>query len=159
MKHSFLFILFLLLATSCQFFETEKVSSEKIFKDEVKSIDWKDIDSYPSFSNCENAIEKPQQKDCFINTISTQLYKSISHEGLVATRDVYDTVRVNFQVSSKGELSIVEVKMDSTLRREFPNLETWILQSIDSLSPVAPALKRGIPVKTQFTLPVIIKTN
>lgn len=147
------------MATSCQFFETEKVSSDTIFKEEIKTIDWKDVDSYPSFPNCENAMEKPQQKECFINTISSQLYKSINHESLVATRDIYDTVNVNFQVSSAGELSIVEVKIDSTLRREFPNLETWILQSIDSLRPVAPALKRGIPVRTQFTLPVIIKTN
>ncbi|MDC8001729.1 hypothetical protein POV26_11830 [Aequorivita todarodis] len=159
MKHFFLFVAFLLLATSCQFFETEKVSSEEIYNQEIKTIDWKDVDRYPSFSNCDSILEKPEQKDCFINTISSQLYKSINHEGMVATREVYDTVKVNFEVSSKGELAILEIKMDTALQQEFPNLETWLLQSIDSLKPVAPAYKRGIPVKTQFTLPVIIKTN
>jgi hypothetical protein len=159
MKHVFLLIFLLLLATSCQFFETEKVSSEKIYKEEMETIDWKDVDSYPSFSNCENALEKPEQKECFINTISTQLYKSLNHEDIVATRDVYDTVKVNFEVSSSGKLSILQIKMDTVLQKEFPNLQTWLLQSIDSLKPVAPAYKRGIPVKTQFTLPVIIRTN
>ncbi|MBK5212556.1 MAG: hypothetical protein JJE55_02705 [Flavobacteriaceae bacterium] len=159
MKHGFLFVFLLLLATSCQYFETEKISSEAIYNEEMKTIDWKDVDRYPSFSNCENALEKPQQKDCFINTISTHLYQSINHENMVATREVYDTVKVNFEVGSNGQLSILGIKMDTLLRKEFPNLETWILQSIDSLQPVAPAYKRGIPVKTQFTLPVIIKTN
>ena len=78
---------------------------------------------------------------------------------MVAVREVYDTVKVNFEVASDGKLSILEIKMDTLLQKEFPNLETWLLQSIDSLQPVAPAYKRGIPVKTQFTLPVIIQTN
>lgn len=159
MKHWFIFLPLLLLATSCQFFETEKVSSEEIYNQEMETIDWKDVDNYPAFSNCENFLEKPEQKECFINTITTQLYKSISHEDMVAVRDVYDTVKVNFEVSSRGELSIREIKMDSLLEKEFPNLEKWLLESIDSLQLVAPAYKRGIPVKTQFTLPVIIKTN
>lgn len=159
MTHRPLFILLLLLATSCQFFETEKVSSETIYKEEIKTIDWKDVDRYPSFPNCENVLEKPLQKDCFINTITSQLYKSISDEGIVATREIYDTVSVNFEISSAGDLSIVKIKMDSVLKREFPDLENWILQSVDSLRPIAPAFKRGIPVKTQFTLPVIIRTN
>lgn len=159
MTKSFLLIFLLLLVTSCQFFETEKVSSENVYKKEMEAIDWKDVDSYPSFSNCENTLEKPEQKECFINTISSHLYKSISHEGMIATREVYDTVKVNFEVSSSGQLSILEIKMDTVLQKEFPDLEIWLLQSIDSLQPVAPAYKRGIPVKTQFTLPVVIKTN
>jgi len=49
--------------------------------------------------------------------------------------------------------------MDSLLKNDFPNLETLIHSSIESLKPLAPAYKRGIPVKTRFTLPVIVKTN
>jgi len=159
MKHSFLFVFLILLATSCQFFETEKISSEEIFNEEMNTIDWKDVDNYPSFENCTNMLQKPEQKACFINTISNQLYRSINHKGLVATREVYDTVKVNFEVSSSGQLSILEIRMDTLLQQEFPDLETWLVQSIDSLQPIAPAYKRGIPVKTQFTLPVVIKTN
>ncbi|PHR15174.1 MAG: hypothetical protein COA40_03355 [Aequorivita sp.] len=152
-------VFLLLLATSCQFFETERVSSEELFKEEIKAIDWKDVDRYPSFPNCEDILEKPEQKACFINTINSRLYQSLGHDEMIAVREIYDTVKVNFEVSSSGQLSILEIKMDTLLQKEFPELENWILQSIDSLKPVAPAYKRGIPVKTQFTLPVIIKTN
>ena len=158
MKYSFLFFIILFLATSCQFFETEKVSSDTIYKEEMKTINWKDVDRYPSFSNCENTLEKPAQQECFINTISTQVYKSLNHENIIATREVYDTIKVNFEVGSNGELSIIAIKIDTILQKEFPDLEAWLLQSIDSLQPIAPAYKRGVPVKTQFTLPVIIRT-
>ncbi len=155
-----LFLVFLLLlASSCQYFETEKISSEEIYKDEMKMIDWKDVDRYPSFAQCEDQLEKARQKDCFINTVSTQLYRSINNGNMVAVREVYDTVKVQFEVNTTGQLSIVEIKMDTLLQKEFPHLEEWIVGSLDSLQPVSPAYKRGIPVKTKFTLPVIVQTN
>ncbi len=155
-----LFLVFiLLLATSCQFFETEKVSSEEIFKDEIKTINWTNVDRYPSFPNCENIVEKTEQQDCFIQTISTHIYQAISEGNLVASRELQDTIEVGFEVNSSGKLSIVEIKMDTLLQKDFPNLEMKILNSLDSLQPLAPAYKRGIPVKTKFTLPIIIQTN
>lgn len=157
-KYSYLVFLWL-FASSCQFFETEKVSSEEIFDQEIKTIDWKDVDRYPSFANCESALEKPEQKACFINTISTRLQHSISAGQMIAVRQLRDTVKVYFEVNSNGHLSILSIKMDTVLQKEFPHLQQWIVQSIDSLRPVAPAYKRGIPVRTQFTLPVIIETN
>lgn len=157
--HRIFLVFLLLLATSCQFFETEKVSSDEIFKDEIKTINWKDVDRYPSFTNCEDNLEKLEQKDCFINTISSHLYQSINKENMVVAREVYDTIKVNFEVASTGQLSILQIEIDSLLQNEFPDLEMWILNSVDSLQPVAPAYKRGIPVKTQFTLPVVIQAN
>lgn len=159
MTHRPILVFLLLLATSCQFFETEKVSSDEIFKDEIKTINWKDVDRYPSFVACSEVLDKPEQKDCFINTISTHLYQNISREDMVAVREVYDTVKVRFEVSSAGRLSILEIEMDTLLQKEFPDLEMLIFNSVDSLQPVAPAYKRGIPVRTQFILPVIVQTN
>ena len=155
-----LFLVFLcILTTSCQFFETEKISSEEIFEDEIKTINWRDVDRYPSFPNCRDHLEKLEQRDCFITTISSHLYKTISQEDMVAVQEIYDTVKVNFEVGSSGRLSIIKIELDSLLQKEFPDLEMWILNSVNSLQPVAPAYKRGIPVKTQFTLPVVIQTN
>ncbi len=158
MTYRLLLIIFLSTATSCQFFETEKVSSEEIFNDEIKAIDWNDVDRYPTFPNCEDILDKAEQKDCFIHTVTSQLYQSINRENMVAAREIYDTVKVDFEINSSGQLSIIEIKIDTLLQKEFPDLKKWLLNSIDSLHPVAPAYKRGIPVKTKFTLPVIIQT-
>lgn len=159
MAHRFLSVFILLLATSCQYFETEKVSSNEIFEDEIKTINWKDVDRYPSFPQCVETLEKSQQKDCFINTLSSHLYQNISSGEMIAIREIYDTVKVKFEVESSGRLTILGIEMDTLLQKEFPNLEKLIVQSIDSLQPNAPAYKRGIPVKTQFVLPVVVQTN
>jgi|SRR5690554_2860708 len=159
MAYRLLLIVFLFGATSCQYFETEKISSETIFEEEIKTIDWKEVDRYPSFPACESILEKPEQKDCFINTISSHLYQAVSHRDMVAVREVYDTVKVKFEVDGSGRLSILKIEIDTLLQKEFPNLEMMIFNTVDSLQPIAPAYKRGIPVKTQFTLPVIIQTD
>jgi len=153
------FMLLLMLAASCGYFETEKVSSEEIYKEELETINWSEVDRYPSFPGCDTIIEKPAQKACFINTVQTQLYETIDQGNLVATRKIYDTLNVNFEISNSGEISILQIKMDTVLQKEFPNLETWLLQSIDSLKLSAPAYKRGVPVKTRFVLPIIVETN
>lgn len=145
--------------SSCQFFETEKISSEETYKEEIQAIDWKEVDQYPVFENCKNNFEKVEQKDCFVSTISSRMYQSISDKNLVATREVYDTILVDFAVSKDGELSIMKIELDSILQNEYPNLKEWILNSIDSLELIAPAYKRGIPVKMQFSLPVVIQTD
>jgi len=156
-------ILLLLLISgglsSCQFFETEKISSETFLEEEIKSINWKDIDQYPVFQNCENETELASQKSCFETTLINHLYQSIQSENTIVSEDINQTVVIDFMVNEKGELSISNMKIDSVLSNLLPLLETKIIQGLDSLQPIAPAYKRGIPVKTTFKLPVVIKTN
>ena len=63
---------------SCENFETKKISSETFVKDEIKSINWRDVDQYPIFKNCELVSNKEQQKSCFESTLSSYIYQSIN---------------------------------------------------------------------------------
>src|SRR5690554_1163520 len=92
-----LFVFLIVLTASCQFFETEKVSSEQIYEEEIQAINWTEVDTYPSFSNCEDSFEKQDQRDCFINTINTHLFKSISQKNLLASSELADTIFVDFE--------------------------------------------------------------
>ena len=163
MKNKRFDILLLLLISvgfsSCQFFETEKISSETFLEEEIKAINWKEVDQYPVFQNCENETEKEQQKSCFETTIINHLYQSIQSEKTTVLKDINETIIIDFMVNEKGELSISTMKIDSVLSNQLPLLENKIIQGIDSLQPIAPAYKRGIPVKTTFKLPIVIKTN
>lgn len=158
MQH-FKFLLLLFLACSCQFFETEKIGSETFYQEELKSIDWRDVDQYPSFANCENTTEKAQQKSCFENTLANHLKQAFGRHKAIAVHDLNDTVKLSFSIDNRGKLKVNSVNMSATLEMEFPFLDQWLMESIDTLQPVAPAYKRGIPVATQFTLPIIIKTE
>lgn len=145
--------------TSCRFFETEKISKEVFLEEELKSITWNEIDQYPVFSACENLIEKAKQKTCFESTLTLHLYQAIPSEEIKVTDDINDTVNVYFTINNEAHLSINEIKMDSLTKAHLPLLETWFLESIKEISLKAPAYKRGIPVETNFILPVVIQTK
>lgn len=154
-----LLLLITLLASSCQFFETEKISSETFYDEEIKTIDWKDVDQYPIFKSCESLSEKEAQKDCFENTLATYLFEAVTSNKDMAIKDLNDTVYVKFSVSEKGQLSVKSIDMDSLTKAELPRLEEKLRKKIDSIVLTAPAYKRGIPVKTKFTLPIVLQTN
>lgn len=154
-----IYILCIIGLSSCRYFETEKISKEVFLEEELKSITWNDIDQYPVFSECSSFIEKSSQKSCFESTLTTLLYQAIPSEEIKVTDDISDTVNIYFSINNKAELSIVEIKMDSITQTHLPLLENWFIESISEISLEAPAYKRGIPVATNFILPVIIKTK
>lgn len=151
-------VLILLSMTSCRYFETEKISTETFYEEELKTIDWKDVDQYPAFPNCESYTEKPDRKACFENSLATHLRQTFSNHNAIAVRNLNDTVTLKISVNNKGRLALQDVIMTKIIQEEFPILNKWLQEGIDTLSPVAPAYKRGIPVETRFTLPIIIKT-
>lgn len=159
MRYRLFLIVFFFLATSCQFFETKKISTETFYEEEIKSINWKDVDQYPAFKDCEKFTEKNIQKTCFESTLTSHLYNSISSKNIIARHRLQDTITLKFSISKTGELRVTKIEIDSLLEVDFPMLKQYILQSIDSLPTVAPAYKRGIPVNTTFVLPIVFQTQ
>ncbi len=143
---------------SCEYFETKKISSETFVKEEIKSINWRDVDQYPIFKNCELVSNKEQQKSCFESTLSSYIYQSINSKETIVTTDLNETVTIDFIVDEKGKLMITSMIVDSLISAQIPLLEKNIKKVMDSIQPIAPAYKRGIPVKTSFQLPLEIKT-
>ena len=159
MKYKYLAILWSLFLVSCQFFETEKISSETFYEEELKAINWEDVDQYPAFSVCEEFTEKQEQKHCFETTLSQYVYQTIGSKNIVTGQDINSTVFLAFNISNTGEISNLNIEMDSVIEKEIPLLRQWLVESIDSLPKAAPAYKRGIPVNTKFTLPLVIKSE
>jgi len=148
-----------LLATSCQYFNTEKISSETFYEEEIKAIEWDQVDQYPAFKSCANYTEKAEQKECFESTLGTFVSDFIRGKNVVTHADLNSTVQLDFIISKSGAIDSLQIVMDSLLLKKIPKLKDWLTHSIDSLPPLEPALKRGIPVKTKFTLPVHIQSE
>ncbi len=154
-----LFLLLLLSLNSCQLFETEKISTETFYKEELNSIDWNDVDQYPVFKACEERTEKEVQRQCFVNSLSETLYNTVQKNIYGTYQSISSTVLVELSVSERARFSIDTIRMDSLLLHTFPRLKSALYKSVDSLQLIAPAYKRGIPVRTQFTLPIRIETR
>ncbi len=154
-------LVFLLLLgfTSCEYFNAKKIASEDILKEELKTFNWNDVDSYPTFSSCDSSLTKQDRKQCFETTLAGFISTSLQAETIVVSQDINDTIVLEFQISETGILHLNTIKVDSLTKVEIPKIEALLKNSLDSLPKIFPAIKRNQPVKTAFNLPIIIAVN
>ena len=144
---------------SCEYFNVKKTSSEAILSEELETFDWTEVDEYPTFSACDSLTTKHEKKQCFERVLNTHIAQYLQQERIIVTRDIDDTIELQFQVSEKGTLTLLDARIDSLTTAEIPNIKTLLTQSLDSLPRIFPAIKRGQQVRTEFKLPIIIKVN
>jgi hypothetical protein len=147
------------MVTSCEYFNVKKISSEAILKEELQTFNWKDVDEYPSFSQCDSVTLKQERKDCFQRVLMTHISSFLQNENIIVSQDISDTIILNFQVAETGDLKLLHAKIDSVTIAGIPEIETLLYKSLDSLPKIFPATKRGQQVKTEFRLPIIIGVN
>ncbi len=147
------------MVTSCNYFDVKKTSTEAILEEELSSINWNNVDEYPTFSSCDSITEKNAQKRCFESTLTNYVLSFLSKEKLVVSNDLNDTIYIDFKLSEKGEISVLEIQSTANVQREIPKLNEYIQSSLDSLPTIFPAIKRGQHVITQFRLPIVVKSN
>ena len=147
------------MVTSCNYFNVKKTSAEAILEEELSSIDWNDVDEYPTFTSCDSIAEKNARRRCFESTLANHVLTFLSKEKLVVFDDLNDTIYIDFKLSEKGDISIIEIQSTKEIQDEIPKLNQYLQASLDSLPRIFPAIKRGQHVITQFRLPIVVKSN
>ena len=155
-----IFAVFLcLMVASCNYFNVKKTSTEAILQEELTAFNWNEVDEYPTFSSCDSLPEKKAQKMCFENTLTEHVLQFLSQQELIVSCDLNDTIFIDFKLSEKGKMSIDTIIANKKILEGIPELNNYIYSSIDSLPQIFPAIKRGQQVKTQFRLPILIKSD
>lgn len=159
MKKILLLLILPLLFVSCEEFQTRKISSEEIFNEETRDFNWSEVDQYPAFAECKDITEVAAAKNCFGNKVAEYFYTRLEAKQPVVTEALDDTLYLYLRISEKGTPAIDSMEIDSLVLDQLPEIRTWLNQSVDSLPKIYPATKRGIPVKTTFRMPVVIKAE
>ena len=147
------------LCFSCQYFEKKVPNEKKLLEKQLKEINWNEVDEYPSVADCEKLTDETQRKQCFFEFLTTTIQQKLAVDTLSTLFPKLDTIEVKVTVFPnstmefepqfpKDSVAYDTIKIDSILRIRLVNFPK-----------VNPAIKRGIPVKTKFVLPVIIKTE
>lgn len=147
------------MLTSCEYFNVKKTTSEAILSEELQTFNWNDVDEYPTFSACDSLTNKSKKKQCFEQVLSVHIAAYLQKESIIVTQDVNDTIDLQFQISEKGDLTLLSSKIDSLTIAQIPNIKNLLSKSLDSLPKIYPAIKRGQQVKTEFRLPIIINAK
>ncbi|QBA63244.1 hypothetical protein [Muriicola soli] len=149
--------LFLLL--SCDWLASPESKTQKLVEDELRGLDWNDVDQYPLFDGCDETVSKSEQRSCFENTLLQNLAMHMEDFDFRVKKDIRTTVYIDFLVEKSGEIRVVEMDNDEELLEQLPEFREIIIKSLRSLPKPAPALKRGVPVRSRFRLPLELTTN
>lgn len=150
-----LILLFILVSfSSCDYFSFKKNSNqEKI--DTIVNV--KEVDTFPSFSICDSIIDKLKKADCFRKTVHLEIAKSLAQKKVKVKRAVDETITVVITVHANNNITLKSVTASDKMHKEIPELKKMLEESIADLPKVRSANKRGIPVTSEYKLPIRIK--
>ena len=158
MKQICVFLGFLMLM-SCEYFNVKKTSSDAILKEELQTFNWNEVDEFPSFSECDKIKDQRMQKQCFFEFLTQTIQEKLSSDTLTTLYPELDTIEVKVTVFPNSTMKFEpQFPKDSTAYDSI-KVDSILQSRLVNFPKVYPATKRGLPVKTQFILPVIIKSE
>ena len=154
-KKFLILLLFPLIFGSCQYFGQQVPSEKVLLEKELKAINWNEVDEYPSLVSCDSIRDKELKKNCFFEYLTALIQQKLSIDTLTVLYPQLDTIEVRVTVLPNATMQF-EPQLSDSLMYDRAKIDSIIKVRLVDFPDVHPALKRGIPVKTQFVLPVIL---
>jgi len=150
--------LFLILSLlSCKDFNFEKQSADEILEQELNSINWAEVDFYPTFQTCGIVTSKAESKTCFEDEIKNSISLRLSQEEISTSNKEQDTILVDLFINAEGKTSVQQVVIPSQVTLKNPQINSWLEEAIFQLPEIYPAQKRGVPVALHTQIPIILQ--
>lgn len=152
----FTILIVALSLSSCDYFSFER---KKTNQELDTIVDKSSVDVFPSFSICDSIIDKEKKTNCFRETIHKEITQSLSEEEITVKKPVDETIEVIITVHADHKLTLKSLKASEHLISMIPDIEERIQKSVQQLPKVHAAIKRGIPVTSEFKLPIRVKLD
>jgi len=154
-KQLFILLICSFLVLSCSYIEknTKRAPIQKI--DTI--IDFNNVDAYPLFPNCADIPSREKQQICFQIEMSQHIYASLKEFQLSVKDSVNDTILVKLKIDASGKTTLSNIKISDKTRELLPQFDSILRVGLLNLPTLQPAIKRAMPVSTEFTLPIVLK--
>lgn len=158
MKQVLLLIL-LVAVISCKNFETKKLSSDELIQEEMRGLDFANLDTYPTFKSCDSVSSDAAVKRCFEAEVTKHIYELLGQHEVTLKDSIYEEINLVIIISSKGKPNIDQAEISEELEEQIPNIRKWLDEGVSGLPKIYPAEKRGVPVSSKFKLPLVIQSD
>lgn len=155
----FSLFLVVILFNSCQYFEKQVPSEKELLQKELKAINWKEVDEFPSVADCEKIENKPQRQQCFFEYMTALIQHKLSVDTLSILYPELDTIQVKVTIYPNSRIIFEPLFSKDSVAYDTEKIDSILKVRLVGFPKINPAIKRGIPVKTQFILPVILKVE
>jgi len=152
-------LLLLFLISSCQYLGGEVPSKKELLDKELNAINWNEVDEFPSFSECDKIKDERMQNQCFFEFLTQTIQEKLSSDTLASLYPELDTIEVKVTVFPNSSMKFEPQFPKDSTTYDTIKIDSILQSRLVNFPKVNPATKRGLPVKTQFILPVIIKTE
>lgn len=159
MKKLSLLLILILGFQSCQYFDKKVPNEKELLEKQMKEINWNEVDEYPSVVDCEKLSDPNQKKQCFFEFMANAIQQKLSIDTLRILYPKLDTIEVKVTVNPDATMEFEPQFTKDSIAYDTIKIDSILRTKLVDFPKVNPAIKRGIPVKTQFVLPVIIKTE
>jgi hypothetical protein len=134
-------------------------SEKELLQKELKAINWKEVDEFPSVVDCQKIENKIQRQQCFFEYMTQLIQQKLSTDTLSILYPELDTIEVKVTIFPNSVLKFEPQFPKDSVAYDTIKIDSILKARLINFPKVNPAIKRGIPVKTQFILPVIIKAE
>lgn len=155
----FSLLLIVFIFNSCQYFDKKVPSEKELLQRELKAINWKEVDEFPSVADCEKIEDKTKRQQCFFEYITQLIQIKLSVDTLSILYPELDTIEVKVTIYPNSRLQFEPLFPKDSVAYDRVKIDSILKARLVGFPKINPAIKRGIPVKTQFILPVIIKVE
>lgn len=146
------------LFASCNWFVSKEEKTQELVNEEMRQINFNEVDRYPLFNDCDEMMDKEAQLECFKTTLLSHYTATLEEFEFEFAADVSITVYVDFLVDNQGQISVLEVERNEDIDNQIPEFRSIVTQSLKGLPPLLPALKRGVPVSSKFRIPILLNS-
>lgn len=151
----FLIFLFPFLLSACQFLDKQVPNKEELLKKELQSINWNQVDEYPSFTQCDSLADPKANQTCFFDYLTQLIQARLGADTLSLLYPDLDTIQLKVTVMPNATFTF-EPQVTDTIAYNKTLIDSVFKARLVGFPKVNPAIKRGLPVKTQFVLPVVL---
>lgn len=134
-------------------------SEKELLQKQLKAINWKVVDEFPSIADCEKIDNKTQRQRCFFEFMTQLIQEKLSVDTLSILYPELDTIEVKVTIFPNAKMQFEPQFPKDSVAYDTIKIDSILKARLVDFPKVNPAIKRGIPVKTQFILPVILKVE
>ncbi|MXN92096.1 hypothetical protein GR160_12755 [Flavobacterium sp. Sd200] len=153
-KIAFLFLL--LLLASCQYFDKQVPDENELLEQRLKEIDWKKVSSYPSLAECDVITDKQLKNECFFSAMARLIQEKLDTDTIAMLYPEADTIQVKVTVFADATLQFEPQLPQDSVKYDVVKIDSILKARLVDFPKIEPAQKEGVPVKSQFILPVIL---
>ena len=152
-------VLSLLLLGSCNYFDKRVPDEEELLQKRLEQIDLKEVSAYPSLGECDSVMDKEQKKECFFSSMTRLVQERLNADTLSVLYPEVDTIQVKVTVYPDATLKFEPQFPADTVSYDRSKIDSLLRSRLSDFPAVEPAQKEGVPVTSQFMLPIIINVE